>query len=156
MDLIGYQDLIKDAMLSVVKNVLKKVEKEGLPENHHFMISFATNHSGTVVPKYLLQTYPEEMTIVLQYQFDNLTVRQNSFSVDLAFGGVMSTITIPFGAIKLFRDPYTGFQVSFQITDTIDQKNVEESELDSGEDSLIRNNDTSEDKVVKLDFSKKK
>ena len=52
------------------------------------------------------------MTIVLQNQFENLTVRHNNFSVDLSFGGILQTITIPYEAITYFADPYAKFGLS--------------------------------------------
>jgi hypothetical protein len=60
------------------------------------------------------------MTIVLQNQFDNLIVRHNSFSVDLSFGGVPQTITIPYEAITYFADPYAKFGLSFEHEDLED------------------------------------
>ena len=60
------------------------------------------------------------MTIVLQNQFENLVVRHNSFSVDLSFGGIPQTITIPYDAITYFADPYAKFGLSF----TLDEGNT--------------------------------
>ena len=65
-DLIGYDDIIENSMRSVIVETLKKVEKTGLPGNHHFIITFLTNFPDILVPQYLIEKYGEEMTIVLQ------------------------------------------------------------------------------------------
>ena len=53
------------------------------------------------------------MTIILQNQFDNLVVDDDKFSVDLSFGGVASTVVIPFHTLKAFVDPDAQFGFNF-------------------------------------------
>ena len=55
-------------------------------------------------------------------QFSNLIVGNDSFSVDLAFGGVTSTITIPYTALKVFADPSVQFALSFEPTEPVHKK----------------------------------
>ncbi len=111
---INYDRLVEKSLRNVVYYALKIVEEQGLPGENHFYITFKTNFPGTTVSKNLKIQYPETMTIVLQNQFDNLVVRHNSFSVDLSFGGVSQTITIPYDAITYFADPYAKFGLSFE------------------------------------------
>ncbi len=117
---IDYDELVEKSLRSVVYYAMKIVEKQGLPGENHFYITFKTNFAGTIVPQSLLSQYPESMTIVLQNQFENLVVRHNSFSVDLSFGGIRHTISIPYEAITYFADPYAKFGLSF----TLDEGNT--------------------------------
>ena len=114
VDEINYDRLVEKSLRNVVYYALKIVEEQGLPGENHFYITFKTNFPGASVPKNLKIQYPETMTIVLQNQFENLVVRHNSFSVDLSFGGVLQTITIPYDAITYFADPYAKFGLSFE------------------------------------------
>ena len=78
-----YDELVQKALISVVRDVLKDVSKNGLPGNHHFYIRFRTDHPKTKVPKFLKERHPEEVMIVIQYQYWNLDVTDTYFSVDL-------------------------------------------------------------------------
>lgn len=111
---INYDKLVEKSLRNVVYYALKIVEEQGLPGENHFYITFRTDFPGTVVSKNLKIQYPQTMTIVLQNQFDNLTVRHNGFSVDLSFGGIPQTITIPYDAVTYFADPYAKFGLSFE------------------------------------------
>lgn len=117
IDEMNYDELVEKSLRNVVYYALKIVEEQGLPGENHFYITFRTDFPGTVISKNLKIQYPESMTIVLQNQFDNLVVRHNSFSVDLSFGGIPQTITIPYDAITYFADPYAKFGLSFEPDD---------------------------------------
>ncbi len=112
-DLIRYDLLTQDALRGVVRSVLADVAKAGLPGEHHFFIAFATQAPGVRVSKRLRETYPEEMTIVLQYQFWDLEVTDGAFSVSLSFNGVPERLHVPFAAIKGFFDPSVQFGLQF-------------------------------------------
>ena len=117
IDNINYDELVEKSLRNVVYYALKIVEEQGLPGENHFYITFRTDFSGTVISKNLKAQYPETMTIVLQNQFENLIVRHHNFSVDLSFGGIPQTLTIPFDAITYFADPYAKFGLSFASDD---------------------------------------
>jgi uncharacterized protein len=93
---------------------LNKVVQGGLPGDHHFYITFLTKHPGVEIPDYLHKQYPEEMTIVLQYQFFGLTVDDKGFSVMLSFNNVRERLAVPFAAITTFADPSVNFALQFQ------------------------------------------
>ena len=118
----NYDELIEKSLRNVVYYALKIVEEQGLPGENHFYITFRTDFPGVIISKNLKIQYPETMTIVLQNQFDNLTVRHNSFSVDLSFGGIPQTITIPYDAITYFADPYAKFGLSFEHLEDEDEE----------------------------------
>ena len=112
VDEIDYDQLVQKSLRTVIYYALKIAEEQGLPGENHFYITFRTDFPGTVISKNLKIQYPDLMTIVLQNQFENLIVRHNSFSVDLSFGGIPQTITIPYDAITYFADPYAKFGLS--------------------------------------------
>jgi hypothetical protein len=66
------------------------------------------------VPDYLKARYPAEMTIVLQFQFYDLQVDDNAFSVTLTFNNNPERLIIPIRAITVFADPSVNFVLPFQ------------------------------------------
>lgn len=117
---IPYEDIVQNALRDVVRVVLKQIQREGLPGDHHLFITFLTNFPGVVVPDYLKERHPEEITIVLQYQFWDLLVSEKSFSVELSFNDVAETLVIPFGSIIGFVDPSVKFGLQFTPPDFVD------------------------------------
>src|SRR5262245_39605755 len=125
-DHIRYDILTQDALRGVVRTVLEDAARNGLPGQHHFYIAFDTRADGVKLPPRVRTQYPEEMTIVLQHQFWNLTVAEDRFEVGLSFGGVAERLTIPFAAIKSFADPSVQFGVQFeQLVVTADAEEPE-------------------------------
>ena len=57
---------------------------------------------------------------VLQHQFADLIVGDDSFSVTLFFGGKPSAMTVPFAAVTSFNDPSVGFGLQFGTDDDDD------------------------------------
>jgi hypothetical protein len=115
--LLPYEAWTEEALRFVVVRALSHVAAEGLPGDHHFYISFRTDSRGVSVPQRLRSQYPHEMTIVLQHQFWDLKVEQGvspQFSVGLSFGGVPTTLTVPFSAITGFADPHVQFGLRFR------------------------------------------
>jgi hypothetical protein len=114
-DFIGYQALVDKALRRVVRDALTHAAKGGIMGAHHFNIVFATTMPGVEIPDFLLERYPEAMKIVLQHQYANLTVNEDSFEVTLTFSKIPATILVPFSAILLFEDPSQKFQLGFQM-----------------------------------------
>jgi uncharacterized protein len=117
-DLIGYAKLTQDALRGVVRDAIK-VALTGLPGDHHYYVSFRTHARGVQVAQYLASKYPEEMTIVIQHQYDSLEVRDDWFAITLTFGGVPQRIVIPFNAITRFYDPSVRFALPFDVVDDL-------------------------------------
>jgi hypothetical protein len=63
------------------------------------------------------EAYPEEMTVVLQHQFWDLTVNEHGFQVGLSFKGTAELLVIPFDAVTGFFDPSVQFGLKFEIQD---------------------------------------
>ena len=98
-DLIRYDLLVQSALRDVVRHVLSEAAENGLPGDHHFFISFRTDHPGARLSQALRGDHPGEMTIVLQHQFWDLSVSETGFGVTLSFNRVSERLDIPFAAI---------------------------------------------------------
>jgi hypothetical protein len=110
---IRYDLLTQDALRGVIREVLTRVQRDGLPGEHHLYIAFDTGADGVSVSKRLKEQYPEEMTIVLQYQFWDLLVANERFEVKLSFSNVPERLVVPFSAVKAFYDPSAQFGLQF-------------------------------------------
>jgi hypothetical protein len=163
-NVINYATLIDEAMHNIVKKCLRMAAAEGLPGDHHFFISFLTNHKGVKLSSKLRHRYPEEMTIVLQYQFEELKVEEKGFSVVLSFDGIKETVVVPFEALTSFADPSVKFGLQFRSSDELDESfdDIEyQEEWDYDNSSPTQNSTTKiakngESNVVSLDKFRKK
>lgn len=114
---IDYEALHQEAMRGVVRTILMRTAKSGLPGDHHFYISFDTQATGVVLSKRLKEKYPNEMTIVLQHRFWDLAVSEERFEVKLTFEGIPERLVVPFTAIKVFFDPSVRYGLQFEEPD---------------------------------------
>ena len=117
VDHIRYDMLAQEALRGVMRTVLADAAKNGLPGDHHFYITFDTRAEGVQLSARMREQYPEEMTIVLQHQFWDLSVVDDSFEVGLSFGGVPERLAVPFSAITAFYDPSVQFGFQFETVD---------------------------------------
>lgn len=145
---IDYGKLMHKALRRVMAEVLTDVAQNGLPGNHHFFISFASQHPDLDVPEWLLSQYPDEMTIVIQNWFENLEVHEDRFEITLSFSNQPVHLTIPFDAVLTFVDPSVEFGLRFDAQEELDPE--EEIELPEEPE---KPDTTSE--VVKLDAFRK-
>jgi hypothetical protein len=114
--LLPYDEWMEDSLRFVVLRALSHVAEHGLPGGHHFYITFRTDFPGVVMPARLKEKYKQEMTIVLQHQFDKLRIDGNDgFSVTLSFGGIASTLDVPVQAISAFVDPSIQYGLRFRV-----------------------------------------
>jgi len=113
-DLFRYDLMVEDALRGVVRDSLKRAANMGLPGNHHFYITFKTAAPGVDIPSYLKDRYPDEMTIVLQYQFWDLRIDDEKFEVTLSFNDVRERLVVPFMGMTGFADPSVQFGLQFQ------------------------------------------
>lgn len=120
-DILRYDLWIEDALRSVIRRSLTTVEEMGLPGDHHFYITFRTEHEDVGMADWLRAEYPEEMTIVLQHQYDTLTVGVDGFNIKLRFGGRPELLEIPFEAITSFADPSVSFGLQLKSVDLDDE-----------------------------------
>jgi len=115
--LLPYARWAEEAMRVVVLEALAYTAEHGLPGDHHFYLTFRTDHPGVSMPGHLKARYPQEMTIVLQHRFWDLKVDRinGSFAVGLSFGGVPASLTVPLKAMTAFADPHARFGLRFQV-----------------------------------------
>ena len=153
-DYICYGELIEQSMLEVVRKILKKVSDDGLPNEHHFYITFLTDHKGVEIDEDLKQKNPYDMTIVLQNQFWNLKVQKEKFSLELNFNGVRKKIVVPFDALLAFNDPSVQFSLHFNMKINTDDK-LDEVDETKEKSKKIKKEDETE--IVNIsDFKKNK
>jgi len=124
---LPYDAWVEDAYREVMLRAVSHVAKNGLPGEHHFYLTFRTDHPGVEIPSRLRAQYPHEMTIVLQHQFWDLTVdrARGIISVGLSFGGVGSILVIPIMAVTAFADPHVRVAMRFNALDDDDAQDDE-------------------------------
>lgn len=125
---IDYGNLMHRAMRTLIQNVLEDVGANGLPGEHHFFITFDTLHPDVQIADWLSDRYPEEMTIVIQHWFENLTVTDEGFAITLNFGDRPEPMFIPYDAIRTFVDPSVEFGLRFETQATDDEDDEEEDD----------------------------
>ena len=151
---IDYDRIVENTLKLVVKKSLQFVHENGLPGNHHFYISFDSKYKGVKVPSELEAGEDNEIKIILQHQFWNLTIDDHKFSVILSFNGKKKNISIPFNSITSFSDPSVGFSLQFKkefITEnTIKNKSISTNKLSE------RNNQKFKAEIFSLDAFRSK
>ncbi|PSJ52652.1 SspB family protein [Kumtagia ephedrae] len=114
-DHIRYDILAQEALRGVMRKVLAEVARTGLPGNHHFYITFLTGAPGVRISPRLRERYPEQMTIVIQFQYWDLKVTETGFEIVLSFSDVPEKLEIPFSAVRGFYDPSVTFEMEFDV-----------------------------------------
>jgi hypothetical protein len=160
-EFLRYDKMVERALRGVVRNAVEEVIDHGLPGDHHFYITFLTDHPGVQIPDYLEERYPGEMTIVLQYQFDDLQVDKEAVSVTLSFNNVPERLVIPLSAITIFADPSVNFALQFQPMGEEVGPDIDPDDFggdDDSSDGEDKPSSTDKDKgeVVSLDSFRKK
>lgn len=150
---IDYGGMMHRAMQGLIADVLQGVAEQGLPGDHHFFVTFDTREDGVEMADWLRDRYPEEMTIVIQHWFDNLTVDDDGFTITLNFGNAPEPLRIPFDALRTFVDPSVEFGLRFETQDAEDDEDDDEFEDDEDSDDGSDDPDTPKGggEVVQLD-----
>jgi len=113
-DLMHYDQLAQDALRGVVRKALERAAGPGgLPGAHHFYITFRTDDPACDIDESLVKAYPEEMTVVLEHQFWDLSSDDEGWEVTLRFSGVPKYMRVPWRAVTRFHDPSVGFRLHF-------------------------------------------
>ena len=153
MKMIDYGSMMHDAMRGLIKRLLQDIADAGeLPGDHHFFITFNTMYPGVQIPDWLLERYPDEMTIVVQHWFDNLNVTDEGFSITLNFGDSPEPLYIPFLALRTFEDPSVEFGLRFE---QIEEDAPEVAEAPMHENAEADDEIREEAQVVSLDSFRK-
>ena len=161
---LDYDYLMQKALRYLMRDVLEIVRDIGdAPGEHHFYIEFLTEAPGVTIPEHLREEYPERMTIVLQHQFQNLTIDDDGFGVTLWFKGKESRLEIPFFAVTSFADPSVEFGLRFEpVGNGVGNDDEATGEAPADEDTKEASSGEDKDKpsdgadVVSLDAFRKK
>lgn len=157
-DLMDYGTLEQEALRGVVRlALLRAAQPEGLPGEHHLYITFKTRAPGVILPPDVVARYPDDMTIVLQHQYWDLSVDTDIFSVMLKFGGMPKVLTVPYAAVTRFADPGVNYELIFDPPEIEAEPVVEmKSEPRPSGDAPTENGPGEGPKVVSLDQFRKK
>jgi hypothetical protein len=116
-DIIRYDLLVQEALRSVVRKVLADAAQHGLPGDHYFYITFRTDAPGVRISPRTKERFPEEITIILQHQFWDLSVSEQGFEVGLSFQNIPEKLFVPWETIRGFFDPSVEFGLKFEVED---------------------------------------
>lgn len=127
IDPIRYDLWLEEALRTVVKRALDHTLEHGLQGDHHYYVTFDTNADGVDIPDHLHALHPDDMTIVIQHQFDDLSVDDDMLAVTLRFSGRPTRLFVPLTAITAFADPSVNFGLQLRMT-------TDEDDLDDDDD----------------------
>ncbi len=156
--IIKYDEMVQAALIGVVRDVLIDTAEHGLLGEHHFYITFQTNHPEVVIPLYLKERYDDDMTIVMQNQFWDLFIDEEHFEISLSFNRKKEHLYIPFDALLGFFDPSVDFGLHFNadaetpLEAPVQSTNEENIIIDEVKES----SSTEKDNIVTLDTFRKK
>ena len=135
--MIEYQKILDKNMLNVFKDILKNIKDNGLSNNNHLYITFLTNHKNVELPNWLKQKYPQEITIIIQYEYYDLEINKNNFSITLSFGDIKTNLIINYNAIVSFADPSANFGLILQKSKIQNKVNEKLKDNKSKKDNVI-------------------
>ena len=142
--MIEYQKILDKNMINVLKDILQNIRDNGLSNDNHLYITFLTNNNIVELPNWLKQKYPQEMTIIIQYEYYDLEINRNNFSITLSFGNIKTNLKINYNAIVSFADPSANFGLILQ-----------KSEIKKKVDKKLDNNKSKKDNVINFSNYKK-
>ena len=143
---IDYKKFVDDAMLEVIRKVLLQIQHSGFGD-HQLYISFKTSDPLVQLSSRIKKSYPNEITIVLEHQFDNLVVEPYEFKVGISFDGIYEQVKVPFRAITRFSDYSANFTIQLDCSNDL-KGGRQTNDLD-----IVYNVDqtTQTDNVIELD-----
>jgi hypothetical protein len=137
-DRYPYDEWVTLALQGVLRRALRTLSTQGFTGDHHLFISFDTNHADVRMPGFLRAQYPDEITIVLQHQFEDLQVDEDFFQVSLSFNGQKHRLNVPFAAIRSFADPSVHFGLQINQANGAPQSGAPPRKNGSGADNRSR------------------
>ena len=134
--MIEYQKILDKNMLNVFKDILINIRDNGLSNNNHLYVTFFTNDRYVKIPNWLKQKYPDQMTIVIQYEYYDLKINKSNFSISLSFNDIKANLTIGYNSIISFADPSANFGLILKKNKTekklkknLDNKNLKKDNV---------------------------
>ncbi|AJD51178.1 MULTISPECIES: SspB family protein [Thalassospira] len=132
-----YDLMVDQALRGVVKQILSRVAEEGLFGEHHYYITFQTNHPGVALPEGQRKAHPDNITVVLQHRFWDLKAEDDHFSVGMSFDGMPTTVVVPFDAMLAFVDPSANFMLTFSVEEEMGDDDFDYDEDDDLDADLV-------------------
>ena len=133
--MINYQKLLNKNMIGVLKDILKNINDNGLSNSNHLYITFLTQHKNVEIPNWLRKKYNEEMTIVIQYEYNDLKIEKDFFQISLSFNDIKTDLKIGYDSIISFADPSANFGLILQSNKT--KNNNKKINDESKKDNII-------------------
>ena len=146
-----YDMMVEEALRGVVSKALQHAAKHGLPNGHHFYITFKTSRRDVDIPVFLKEHYPVEMTIVLEHQFWDLKIHEHEFEVALSFNDKRERLVIPFNSITAFSDPSVKFGLQFQEIEDSEHQRINDGNLETSKTEKKNLIEKSSGEVVSLE-----
>ena len=117
-DYLNYGKIMQRALRGVMADALGQVQEHGLAGEHHFYITYDVTNPAVVIPDFLREDYPDQITIVIQHEFSDLNVTADGFSVWMSFSNKLAELYVPFDAVLTFVDPSVEFGLKFEVTES--------------------------------------
>lgn len=131
---INYKLLFNKSMYGLIKECFQHISGNANPI--HIILSFFTYFPKVVLPEYLKKEYPKIITIVLQHQFKNLTIDNDSIKITLTFKGVDENVSIPFNSIASYFDVNQNFEITL-YNDVITPNSQNDTSSKTEKDNII-------------------
>ena len=134
---LRYDKWVEEALRDVIRRALEQASTLGMPGDHHFFITFQTDDDTVQMPASLRAEHANEMTIVLQHQYEDLVVEPDKFSLTLSFSGRPTRLVIPFAAVTSFADPSVNFGLQLKMMPAEESDLGDAEEFDDDDSELI-------------------
>ncbi len=115
--MLDYQSILNKNLVNVLIDILKILENKNIKSDYKLYITFDTNFNSVKIPEWLKKKYPNEITIVLQYEYYNLKVRKDGFSITLSFENIPTDLSIGYNSVISFADPISNFGLKLKNSD---------------------------------------
>lgn len=92
--------MIDPASLESAREYLRLLPADAPAIPNRVYITFRSRAPGVRIPSSINQRHPHDLTIILDQQYTNLVVSNDTISVTLAFDSVDYRIKIPFSAVR--------------------------------------------------------
>ncbi|MEQ3746825.1 MAG: ClpXP protease specificity-enhancing factor SspB [Henriciella sp.] len=92
----------------------QRIEDWGcMPQGHSFLYGVETDYPGVSIPSYLKERHQNEIWIILEFEFEQVSDGKFGMALTLQFDGKAETLIIPYESIFRFVDENANFDISF-------------------------------------------
>ncbi len=116
--MLNYNKILKKNMINVLKDILNNIRLNGLKGDNHLYITFSTKDKKVIMPSWLKNKYPLEMTIIIQHEYYDIKVNENNFIIMLSFNNIKTKLEINYNSIISFADPSANFGLRLETPKT--------------------------------------